>query len=379
MNDLLVPFALAFTGTEPVCLSTTGSRRFRKDAIRVGKFVARNPIDGTDLHLNVTPERISKWIAANKLMRDNGVSVDLTKDHKRGADSKIGSVDELLAEGDVLHFDLTAADDDAAKLLQRCPEVSIEIEPNVKDGKGNVYGEAITAITVCRKPVIPGQQPFIPIAASREVQSDTAAPPLIIFSRNQPDEPLPKNQESDMLTKEQRAEAIKKLGLKNDATDKQVTDAIMLSLDTAPGSQDKIIELQTELDKSKQANTDLQAKLDAGDKPITLSREVEVMSKRMLKGDLDKLVEQGCIAPAVVEKLMPELSKPIMLSIGAGADEPNYATIVNALAENKGLADLLGEQTGGQTLTLSRQVPGGDDGTGNALLDDLKSHADANN
>ena len=354
MSKLLVPFALDHTSSEPICLSKDGARRYRKDAIRVGKFVARNPIDGTDLHLDVTPERINRWLAANKIMRENGVSIDLTKDHKRGADFKLGSVDTLDIDGDTLMFDLTVDDDDAEKLLKRCPEVSVEIEPNARDGLGNQYGEAITAITVCRKPVVPGQQPFIPIAASRE--TDTAASHLIVFSRNQLEEHLTTNQESDMLTTEQRAEAIKKLGLKTDASDKQITDAIMLSLDTPS----QLTELQADLDKSKKANTDLQAKLDAGNKPITLSREVEVMSKRMLKSDLDKLVEQGCIAPAVVEKLMPELSKPVMLSIDAGADEPNYATIVNALAENKNLSSLLGERTGGQTITLSRETPGGD-------------------
>ncbi|MBL4699646.1 MAG: hypothetical protein JKX85_00170, partial [Phycisphaeraceae bacterium] len=90
------------------------------------------------------------------------------------------------------------------------------------------------------------------------------------------------------------------------------------------------------------------------------------------------------ITPAVKAKLMPELCKPIMLSIADGADRPNYAVIVDALAENKAsdLAKLLGEQSGVQTFTLSRSTPGNDgtssDGS-NPLTADAQARSDAVN
>jgi hypothetical protein len=374
LGNILVPYALNCTGTEPISLSTTSGYRFRKDAARVGNWVARNPITGEDLHLKITPERIAEWVAKNKLMRSNGVSVDLTIDHQRGAKSKIGSVDALDMDGDLLMFDSTAADDEAAKLCQRVKEVSIEIEPNVKDGKGNSYGEAITAISVVRKPVISGQGDFVPIAAS---QSDTAAPHLIIFSLNQPDVTKTPTQESDMLTPEQITAAKKKLNLPADAADAKVAEAIMLSLE-APA---KLTALQADLDKSKQVVTDLQAKLAAAPAaPVQLSREVLALSKDALSTKLGSLVEKCCITPAVKDKLEAELSTPIMLSIGDGQDRPSYAKIVDILAENKAadLAKLMGEKTGVQTITLSRQIPGdGSDGTENALLADAEARAAA--
>tara|TARA_Y100001933_G_scaffold262971_1_gene322674 strand:- start:35303 stop:36436 length:1134 start_codon:yes stop_codon:yes gene_type:complete len=355
VDNILVPYALASLGSEPIALSSKSGYRFRKDAAKVGNWIARNPIDGSDLKLEITRERIAEWVAKNKLMRNNGVSVDLTKDHKRGADSKIGKVDTLDMDGDLLMFESTAADDDAAKLCQRCNEVSIEIHPDYKDSKGNSYGEAITAITVCRNPVITGQQPFVPIAASR----DTASPHLIIFSLNQPDVTKTPSQESDMLTKEQIAEAKKKLGLADDTADAKVAETIMLSLD-APA---KISTLQSDLDKSKQTVADLQTKLAAAPAaPVQLSREVLALSKDALNTKLGSLVDKCCITPAVKDKLEAELSTPIMLSIGDGQDRPSYAKIVDILAENKAgeLAKLLGEKTGVQTTNLSRDIPDGD-------------------
>ncbi|MBL4702733.1 MAG: hypothetical protein JKX85_15925, partial [Phycisphaeraceae bacterium] len=283
MTKLLVPFSLGFSGSNPIQLGTTGTFRFKKDAIRVGQFIARNPIDGTSLLLEVTPQRISSWIEQFQFMRGNGVQVDLTVDHKKGAAAKIGTVDYLYRDDETLMFDLTVPDKESVLLLERCPEVSIEIEPGFQDGKGHIYGEAITAITVCRKPVVGDQQPFVPIAASLQgAQSDTAAPHRIFFSLNQHDVPPEgfsenhnSKQESPMLTKEQITDAKKKLGLADDVADSVVAQKIMLSLDDPTG----LTELQAELDKAKQANTDLTAKLAAGPAaPVQLSREVVALS-----------------------------------------------------------------------------------------------------
>ncbi|MFG0247832.1 MAG: hypothetical protein ACF8OB_03010, partial [Phycisphaeraceae bacterium JB051] len=77
---------------------------------------------------------------------------------------------------------------------------------------------------------------------------------------------------------------------------------------------------------------------------------------------LDNLVAKCCITPAVREKLEAKLSSPIMLSIGEGQEQPAYSDIVDILAENKAgeLAGMLGEQTPGQIMNLSRETPGSD-------------------
>ncbi len=376
MSDPVIPFYLSVSGDSPVELSNTV---WRKDAIRVGRFVARNPIDGTDLRLDVTPNRLAKWVESFSQMKTNGVSVDLTIDHKRGAEAKRGTVTGMHIVGDRLMFDATPADEASQTLMARCPEVSVEIEPAFRDGEGREYGEAITAISICRKPVVPGQQPFERIAASRTSgDSNTTQPPLLMFSCNTPAHNKTPNEEStDMLTKEQIVKAKKTLGLDDKATDAQVAQKIMLSLDSAV----QLAETKTKLDESEGVRKKLSGDLEAlklKSEPIKLSREVEVLSKRALSSDLNALVESACITPAVRDKLLPELSKPIMLSIPDGSDQPNFSVIVDALKGNKAaeLATLLGEKTGSQTVNLSRQTPG-DDAAGNVLVADAQSRAKA--
>lgn len=162
MNAFSCPIIVNDRGCDPIKLSTSG-RRYRKDAIRVGNFTARNPVDGSDVELNVTPERMLGWLNQFQAMKHDDRRIDLTVDHKRGAEAVRGQVTNMEIDGDTLYFECEAADDDAAALLGRCPQVSVEIEPPT-----TMYGEAITAISVCRKPVVGGQGAFERIAASHD-------------------------------------------------------------------------------------------------------------------------------------------------------------------------------------------------------------------
>lgn len=357
-KPLLIPFALAVSGADPVFSDNKKTpRRFRKDAIRVGKFIARNPIDGSDIELDVTPDRINKWHGAFSRMQANGVKVDLTVDHKSGAEAKRGEIINMLIDGDTLLFDSDLVDDDSVLLAQRCPEVSVEIEPGYKDGKGNEYGEAITAITICRKPVVPDQGPFLPIAASQSNRTDDQR--FLIFCANSTQN-ANTGSETTMFSEEQLKGIRQQLGLAEDIKDEEVASKIVASLQTV-GEADKA---KKDLTAAQTKITELEGKLEkanAGDKPITLSREVEVLSKRALSQDIKGLIDAGSITPACGEKLTGLLSTTVMLSIPAGADNPNYAGIIDALKENKvdELAKILGEKTGGQVVQLSRDTPAG--------------------
>lgn len=136
---------------------------FCKDVIRTGRWW----VPRLQAWLNVTPERMDQWVKTCKLMLDRGVSVDVTADHAEGAEAKRGQITELYRDGDKLMMKCNFADPASLQLAQRCPEVSLELEQDFEDGHGNKYDEAITAVTITRQPVIPGQEPFKKIAASR--------------------------------------------------------------------------------------------------------------------------------------------------------------------------------------------------------------------
>lgn len=151
-------------------------RRYRKDVIRTGRFF----VPKMRLWLEVTPDRMDRWVSTFDLMRRRGVKVDLTLDHldPGSAESKRGELVRLQRLGDTLYADVEVADAETELLLARCPEVSLELDQGFQDGLGNTYDEALTAVTICRQPVVPGQQPFLKIAAS--LRGGAAAPTVVL-------------------------------------------------------------------------------------------------------------------------------------------------------------------------------------------------------
>jgi len=237
MMDPQVPFVLNTTGgTQPEKLAADqGNKpRYRKDAIRVGHFIARNPIDGSDLKLDVTPERLQQWAERFNQMRKNGVRVDLTVDHKRGAEAVRGDVTGMRLDGDRLLFDAEPADQESETLLQRCPEVSVEIDPDARDGQGNRYGEAIKAISVCRNAVVTDQQPFQRIAASQD-PSRSAGDFALWFAPQSGGDPKENSNTGShaLFTDEQKKQVRQKLGLDENATDEKLATGILSALDQA--------------------------------------------------------------------------------------------------------------------------------------------------
>jgi len=146
---------------------------FRKDFMRVGEWVART-LGGKPIKISVTKERIARWERTFAAFRKRGISVPLTVDHiqvtdENGkpvlrkltpgmAEAKRGEVVNLFAQGDRGMCEVTPADEEAKTLMNRCPEVSFELEKDFVDQYGNYYPEAVTAITLTPVPMLPGQQ-----------------------------------------------------------------------------------------------------------------------------------------------------------------------------------------------------------------------------
>lgn len=137
-------------------------RRFIKDILAVGNY--KHPVDGWAW--DVTPQRLQKLSETFATMQANGVDVEITRDHSGKAEDILGYVVGMFTLDDKLYAEMEFRGDDAISLAGVVRNVSIEVDPKMKDGNGRSYGEAITAVSLVKAPVYSGQGEFI--AASRK-------------------------------------------------------------------------------------------------------------------------------------------------------------------------------------------------------------------
>ena len=186
MNDINTSFGLYSSGKltpsggVTKLADGTPCKRYIKDAIRLGTYV--HPKKGWKL--NVTDERLDGWCTRYHAMQANGVPIKLTKNHedRTKSESVVGDVVGAVREGDWLRFVVEARGQKNIDLIEANKDVSVEIEPELKDGEGNKYGECITAVSIVPNPVVNGQRPFEPIAASL---SDDESHPVYMLSNEE--------------------------------------------------------------------------------------------------------------------------------------------------------------------------------------------------
>ena len=156
--------AAAFLAIGPaVVADNTPRRRFLKDMIHVGGYAHPDK----KWTLDVAASRIDSWVAAFSKARSAGVDFEVTIDHGKGAKAVVGYLLDMFRDGDRLMGVHEFIGQENIDLASRCKNVSVEIDPDFADGKGNKYGEMIVKSSVVQQPIVPGQKPFIPIAASR--------------------------------------------------------------------------------------------------------------------------------------------------------------------------------------------------------------------
>lgn len=315
-------------------------QRFAK-SMPLGKYV--HPVD--EWTLDITPERADLWCKAFGSMRDAGVPVKFTKDHGQGSDSSLGEVVDMWREDDEIIWVVEARGDVAIDMCHRIPHISPEIEGNFKDGKGAVYGEAITAVSITPDPVIPGQRPFVKIAASRV--------PVLQLSR------------SMTMNFEKLAEL---LGY-TDAEPLTEDSALELISDALAVKGVKIDELKGLCDEMKGERDALTAKVKELEKGKTLEPDSDVLDDRaeVLDERIESLVDKGAVIPVVAASLKKILcgevgkrSGYLLSSRVSGTDKPIARKIIDALSENKVVE--LGAKTGAQAIRAGRTVPGDDKG-----------------
>ncbi len=344
--------ALYGADSQPEAVSATQNndqgqptRRYKKDIIHTGHY--EHPKE--DWELDVTPNRMDKWIDTFHKMKANGVDVEIVRDHSDKAGDVAGYTVDVFREGDTLYAIPEMIGQDSIDLAERVKNVSVLIDKNFIDGTGTHYGEAITHISIVQSPVVPGQEKFLPIAASRGGSTDRI-PYLYLGVKNM----------SDLL--ETLTELIGADDALTDDTAGGLVETHLKGL--AKSNEDltaRIKTLTADIDKLKAdvGNTDT-GKDDAPKLP-TMDEDSAEQAAENVQERLSLLVEAGKITPAVQEKLSailvgePGKRNVMTLSIKSQPDKKSLSTkILNALRENDIVK--LGEKTGHQ-ITLSRLTP----------------------
>lgn len=319
----------------PVTTDGVKRQRFRKDLIHAGTY--KHPKDGWTL--NVTPERMDKWVASFRAMRDNGRPVEFVKDHSFKADDKIGEIVDMYREGDTLYAVHEAVGDDAIALSQRVNTVSPWIEPAYRDGR-NEYGEAIVHSSIVQQAVIDSQGPFQAIAASL---AGTRAALLNI---------------TNGAMKMDLTELRKVLGAGDELTDEnavsmirdRITKAESAKTDADQKARDKeaeVLQLQSKLTEAEKKGAKAEPDADQ------LEMLAEGASDR-----IDALVEKGNVTTAVAASLkklfVGETGKRnayALSGVYAGRERSLVRDVIDVLAQNNPVE--LGEKTKGQAMSLS--------------------------
>lgn len=323
------------------------TKKFKKDLIRVGKYI--HPAQ--EWTLDVTAERMDEWIEAWKKMKANGVRVPLPAGHSYDPRDGQGFLVELTREGDTLWGVLEFVGEDAISLAYRTQQVSISINPHFVDGKGIDYGEVIEHVALTGYPVVPDQEDFKAIAASLYVLATEEG------EQKMTPEQLKKLQEMLGLEELTAENAAEKIGAKIEEMQKAAT------------------ELQAKLDELQKAAEEAKAAADEATPEV----DPEVIDDRAESAEeaIDGLAEAGKILPSVAASLKAAFVGPkgkrFSLALSrrlTKTDESLVKKLVAALRQNDPVK--LGEQTRSQSRALSQEPSSTD---GNKLIADAERRA----
>jgi len=330
-------------------------KRFRKELIRTGDYC--KAADG--IKFTVDHEAIDNWVAQFSRMKTAGVKVPIPTAHTEVTDptANRGWVVDLFREDESLFSVVDLVGNDAIAMAGRT-DVSLFSPPEFTDGKGNTYKWPITHVALCTDPVIPGLDGFVPLAASLG-KPPVKVPVFTAYKEN------PVALKFDKIQKA--------LGIEETLTEANAEKAIVASFSgvkkKVEGLTSQVTTLTADLAKAKKATPGETKPKDVDPELLRLSRENHTMR-------LDGLIAGGRITPAVRDKLVAAFigddGAALKLSLSAGTNQ-TFGLVLDALADNDPVK--LGEQTGGQTLSLSGGVGTGDEPLDQKIKDEMAAAA----
>jgi len=273
----------------------SGLTQFRKEVIKVGKYIhpaTKKAFEVTTDLLNHWVSTFNRWVGAG-----NHVPIPLGHSKVNNPESNAGWVTGLSVDGDSLIGIMELSDPS----LARTTDVSLCVDGEVADGRGNKYTNIITHIALCTDPVIAGLGKFMKLSLSKG--------------------------ETDMEFLKKIAKA---LGVGGD----EPTEELVLST-----LAEKVKPVEKKTDTNPAEVTDPVVKLVSENRSIKLSN----------------LVKAGLITPAVKDVIVAKYieQKALALSMQNKADD-GFDTLYDVLTQNHPNA-LLVEKSGVQSLQLSNQ------------------------
>ena len=357
-------FQVALLGSVGKFVASTGQfnqdghevQRMVKDMIALGVYT--HPIFGWTL--DVTEERLDRWVGAFKVMTENGIKVPITLDHSEASDDCQGYVVDMYRQGDKLMGVHELVGQEAITLALKVQQVSVLIEKEFIDGMDRNYGEAITHSSITPNPIVPGQEPFVPVAASRSGQSQSA--PVFVLTADKGKRQSSKG--APAMTDEQLKAIQQALGAGDDLEADSVATRIAERLEAGKTEkadlEKKVVDLTAEVEALKktaeeQGASRTEPKVD----PDLLDDLAESAESR-----IDNLVDKGKVVASVAASLKDLLiGKPgarNAFALSRKVSQTNESLVkglCKALEQNDVVK--LGETLGAQ-VTLSRSVPDGD-------------------
>lgn len=320
---------------------------FEKQHAYPGKFSM--PKGDGRIDFELTEEAIN--LIANESQRyiENGNKCNLPTHHTEETEANRGKATKwftkLDSKGRHGLFSLNEFRDAEAAKLAKTAQTSIYAPEKTVDGAKNKYTWAVTHVALTDRPVIPGLDGFVPIAAS--LVTSTLKGKVMLFK--------------DLA-------ATIGLQLSEDITsdDTKTSQAIVASFSALKEQATKdVAAISLELSEYKKLNP---PKVD----PIKISKAQVAMLRENRELKLSALVKAGNILPCVAESLKTIFCGEATLSLALSEDkEDNFKAVVEALKDNDAIK--LSEITGPQTTNLSKLL----NTEYNPLMKVAQRHADA--
>lgn len=270
-----------------------GLQRYRKELVKVGRYFK----SATEQAFEVTRDTLDHWVTTFNRWIDNGNKVPIPLSHEKAsnpADNQ-GWVHKLWREDDTLVGLMELKDENLALTT----DVSICVQGEVIDGKGQKYLQPITHVALCTDPVIPGLEKFEKLSLS--------------MGDNEMD----------------KKKLAKLLGIVEDASDELIVSTIE-GLKVVPAI------------KLSQTTVD----------PVLVRVVAESRANK-----LNALVSVGLLTPAMKDVIEAKYVKEdaLTLSLSKGGED-GFDLLLKVLTENKLTDGLLSESTGVQVLELANRM-----------------------
>ncbi len=356
------------------------ARKFRKELIRVGKFV--HPTTGVEFE--VDGNTLDDWVTMFVAMSADGIDVPLTTSHANTVDESRGFIRDMFREGDSLYGIVECIGEDALSAAART-NTSIYATSNCKSGNGKSYPWAIQHVALTNKPVVPGLKPFETIAASADGQpihilslaiGDEAMPdPALDAPEVNPKDAVRKSFKAIMmkLWDDESVELPQWVGKVKELRKKQIDVLVKL------GPDEEAEEKPPE--ETPPAGSEVAPAVVAASNDPEPSKINPAMVSLLADNRLSKLalsVQAGEITPAASEKLKEMFvgkdNVKVVLAL-SNDDAPDAFEDTLAAVKAQGPAIKPGENTPGQVLSLSN--PANKPAEANALVANAEKRAKA--